>query len=498
MAHRLNTPKQGTVSENVFLHLKARLEKLEWQPGERLPSVRHLAQSYGVAPLTMSKVIRRLVDAQLVTSQPGKGIYAVELPMAAAGKSQNRLDPSWQLSLLRRQPPRSFSVTLPQGLPANAINLSTGTMSNEAVPLESLRRAIRRTARTYVEGPVWERSPQGEQPLRQWFAENFHRIGVSSTAESNLIVSSTHQAFRIIAASIIEPGDVVIIEQPSDPIVMGVFELAGAHCVAVDIDHDGIVINQLEEAVERHRPKAIVTCSSGQVPTGVTMALSRRKDLVRIAAESRTLIVEYDNGNEVYFDSPPPPPIKSLDDHGVVVLVHDVSRVTMAGFRVGCLTLQGPLLQRLIDSKRRDDLLTSTLAQYALLDYVTGPDYKADLRRLRAFYRPRRDATLRALQLEMPGSVTWTVPNVGFHVWLTLPTGVSARMVANEAALRGVIVAPSEIFSLDGHLDTSLRVTYSTNPPETIAIGIKRLAEAVRTVMSTDQPARASRTFEVV
>jgi DNA-binding transcriptional MocR family regulator len=484
-----------SAGQHIFEDLRSRVTSGEWSPGSKLPSIRDLARSYAVAPLTMSRVIRDLESANLVTAIPSKGIYASTSIPAPDPVS---VDTSWQMDLLRRQPARSFSVSVPQRIPDDTVNLATGTMSNEAVPIESLRRAIRRTAKSYVEGPVWERSAQGEVAVREWFANDLSQAGIHATSDSTMIVSSTHQAFRVIANTIIDPGDVVLIEAPSDPIVMGVFELAGARCIGVDVDSVGMQTSLVRELAARHRPKIIVTCPSGQVPTGVTMSPDRREELVRIAEEFRILIVEYDNGNEVWYDSPAPKPVKSWDRSGCVVLVRDISRITMAGFRVGCLTVEGPLLQRLVDSKRRDDLITSTLAQHALLNYVTGPDYSTNLGRMRAFYKPRRDALLATLEREMPDTVSWTPPNIGFHLWLQLPEKLSARSIAQEAAMLGVIVAPSEIFSLDGSLDNCLRITFSTNPPDLLEKGIQRLAQAIRRALTSGTSSTMTRTYEVV
>ena len=496
MTSKLPGKNRQSVSGRIIQDLENRIANKEWLPGAKLPSIRQLSQDYGVAPLTMNRVIRQLAAVNLVTSLPSKGVYVAAADNTVA-KDQT-VDTSWQLGLLRRQPPRSFSVKLPQIIPANPINLATGTMSNLAIPIETLRQAIRRTSHSYAESPIWQRSPQGEVPLRKWFAADQVRQGISSSLESTLIVSSTHQAFRIIAATIVEPGDVVLIEAPSDPIVMGVFELAGARCIGVPVDADGMVVQQARELAARFQPKAIVTCPSGQIPTGVTMSVERRRQLVEIGTSFRTLIIEYDNGNEVFFDAPPPKPVKSWDTAGTVAFVQDISRITMAGFRVGCLTLEGPLLPRLVDSKRRDDLLTSTLSQYALLNYVDGPDYAPNLIRLRSFYKERRDAALAALTATMPSSASWYTPNVGFHIWVKLPPGVSARGLTQEAAARGVIVAPSEIFSLDDNLDSEIRITFADNPPPMITEGISRIGKTLETMMATARSPEPTRIFEVV
>lgn len=491
----MNGPRRSR-SQEIFSELWQRLDDGDWPAGHKLPSIRQLAQSHGVTALTISRVIRRLSDAGYVKTIPGKGVYAVERsPVAGAAPLP---DTSWQQGTLRRHPFRSFTVHLPRGVPDDAINLASGTMSNRAVPIQSIRRALRDLAATYDELPVSERSAQGELPLREWFAEYLGRFGINAGHDDYLVVSSTHQAFRIIGAATIDPGDTVLIESPSDPIVVGVFEAAGSQCIGVHMDDEGMLVDQAEKLIARYRPKLLVTCSTGQVPTGVTMSIERRKRLVDLAVATRTLILEYDNSNEVYYDTPPPPPIKQWDRDGTVVYVRDFSRITAAGLRLSGLTMKGPLFDRLLECKRRDDLISSTVAQFALLGYVRGKDFERNLVRLRAFYSERRSTALAALQERMPPGVAWIKPDVGFHIWVTLPPHLSARVLTQEAAANGVIIAPNEIFSIDGKLDAGIRITFADNPPELIAEGIGRLADTMSSLLSSTSLGGTRRVFEVV
>jgi DNA-binding transcriptional MocR family regulator len=217
-----------------------------------------------------------------------------------------------------------------------------------------------------------------------------------------------------------------------------------------------------------------------------------------LAAHNRTVVVEYDLSAEISYGSPPPAPLTSWDRSGCVVYLREFSRITAAGFRIACLTVEGPLFQRLTESKRRDDFIISTVAQSAFLAYVTSRAFPKGIERARAFYAERRDAALSALQRTMPESVRWITPASGFHVWVSLPPALSARALVHEAALHGVIVAPSDVFSIDGKLDDGIRITFSDNDPEVIERGIERLAGAAHAMLQRGVSSEPARLFEIV
>lgn len=491
-----NTGKGRSLGDTILADLIRRLEKDEWAPGSRLPSVRALTREYDVTPLTMSRVIRRLAQLGHVTTVPGKGIYARQRVEADLPKEIESYE--WQQGLFRRRPFRTFGVSLPQGMPLDTINLGSGTMSHLAVPIDSVRAALTKVASNYEESPIAQRSPLGELALREWLRPYLAQSGINARVENVLVVTSIHQALRLLAFSIIDSGDSVLIESPSDPIVIGVLDSLGARCIGVPVDEQGMNVEVAAELVQRFRPKMIVTSPTGQVPTGVTMPAQRRKQLVEMAALNRTLIVEYDLSAEIYFGSPPPMPLKSWDRHGCVVYVREFSRITAAGFRIGCMTVEGPLFQRLAESKRRDDFIISTIAQSAFLSYVTSKHFPRNIVKAREYYAVRRDAALGALQRTMPPSIKWFTPASGFHIWVSLPPALSARSLVNEAALRGVIVAPSDVFSIDGKLEDGIRITFSDNSPEEIERGIGRLADAAHVLLQRGVSLEPARVFEIV
>jgi len=215
----------------------------------------------------------------------------------------------------------------------------------------------------------------------------------------------------------------VLIESPSDPIGIGVLESLGARCIAAPVDANGMNVEIATELVQRFRPKIIVTSSTGRVPTCVTMPTAKRRQLVEMAAANRTLIVEYDLSAEISYDATPPKPLKCWDRFGCVVYVRAFSRITAAGFRMSCLTVEGPSSRACPTASAGTSSLSRPLRQW--LSWPTSPADHSNA--MSPGPGPSTPST--AMRRRAPTS--------GFRLWLSLPPTVSARELTNEAALRG-------------------------------------------------------------
>lgn len=475
----LNDAHNRSTRHVVADHLMKAVEEGVWAPGDRLPSVRALASTYRVSVLTMTRSIQQLVARGVLRSEPRKGVYVCDAvpTVLVAGSVGTEL----QRSFIRRQPrARSLSVAVKTDSFGNTINLASGTMAPDAVPSRAISSAIRRTASSYVERSFSTTPLNGELELRNWITDHLMQFGIRSSPDNVVIVNGSQQGRKLLTESLINPGDTVLIEQPTYPFALSTFEAAGAKCIGVPVEHEvGLRIDMLEQLARRHHPKLFYTVSTGQIPTGLTLTMGQRRQVVDIASDMGFLIVEADAGNELSYDGPAPHAIKSLDPGGLVVYLKSFSRIVAAGLRVGCVIVEGPLRDAVIERKRTDDLFTSPLSQEVFRSYVTSRRFHSDLAKARDHYLTRRNAALAALAAEMPEGVSWTRPTAGLHIWLTLPAGISSRIVAHRAIGRGVVVAHGEIFMPNDNPDNGLRITFSDTSPDEIAEGVRRLARVI-------------------
>ncbi len=450
-----------------------------WSPGDRIPSIRILAERYRVSNVTMSRAVRQLSDRGVLRSESRRGTYVAERPHATI--TSDGIGFEVQRSFLRRYPhPRSLSVSVKSPSVMDTINLASGTMASNAVPPSAIKLAIREVATQHAERSFATIPSNGEPELRAWVSRHLEQFGFRALPDNVVITSGSQQGRKLVTEALIEPGDVVLIEQPAYPFALSTFEAAGARCIGVPVDSErGIRLDILEHLVDHHRPKALYTVSTGQIPTGLTMTLEQRRHLVDLATRRGFLILESDAGNELYYDGYAPNAIKALDPGGLVVYLKSFSRVVAAGLRVGAVVVEGPLRDAIIDRKVTNDLVTSTISQEVFLAYVSRRDFQHNIDATREHYLVRRDAALQALAATMPDGVTWTIPTAGLHTWLTLPDHVSSREIAERALDHGVVVAHSEIFMPGHNPDNGIRVTFSDTDPLRIAMGIERLSGAI-------------------
>lgn len=466
--------------------LLARIERGEWQPGARIPSIRDLAAEVGVSPFTVASAIQHLkTDGKLETIH-GKGTYVARVDQSPAAPVV--ADLSWQNALLR-QPISTRANAVVQPLiqqtaqPPDTVVLAGGGEATDVLATKSLESAWRGLLNDLSTGFLDGWSPVGEVETREWMAGYLAKAGIQAKPEQIIVTSGGQQALSLVAQTLLSPDDTVLVERPMYPFALSIFDLLGVRCIDVPVDENGRWVQVAEDLIERFRPKLVLTVPTGQVPTGVTMPLDQRRVLLQAARRHGIMILEDDHGSEISYDRAPPPAIKSLDTHGHVIYAKSFSKITLPALRIGCLVAEGLLLDALQNAKLISDRYTSTILQAAFLAYVTRPSFPRDLTRYRNTFRERRDAMLAALEREMPAGVTWTTPASGFYLWLTVPPGVSARDVAQRGRANGVLVANSSAFFAQGDPDTGFRLTFTSNDPERLQLGVQRLAEAIKSAM---------------
>lgn len=478
-------PQDKPLHIGVAGDLLRRIESGEWKPGTRIPSIRDLATQLRVSPFTVSTAIRRLSAAGKIETIHGKGTYV-------AGRHEPTPAPppdlSWQNVLLRHPAPTRANMVVGPLIQQTAaspemIVLASGGEATDILPTRSLETAWRGLLNDLSSGVLDGWTPSGELETRVWIADYLTKAGINARPEQLIITNGGQQALSLVAQTLLEADDTVLVERPMYPFALSIFDSLGVRCIDVPVDEHGLWVNVAEDLIERFRPKLVLTVPTGQVPTGLTMPLDQRRRLLEAARRHGIMILEDDHGSEISYDRPAPPAIKSLDTHGHVIYAKSFSKITLPTLRIGCLVAEGLILEALQNAKLIADRYTSTILQAAFLAYVKRPAFPRDLTRYRKIYRERRDAMLTALEREMPAGVSWTVPASGFYLWLTLPPGLSARDIGLRARTNGVLVASGAAFFAQGDPDTGFRLTFTSNDVDRLATGVQRLAEAIRSAL---------------
>ena len=281
----------------------------------------------------------------------------------------------------------------------------------------------------------------------------------------------------ILGKIFIDAGDEIIVEAPSYVGALSAFSAYEPAFVPIRMDDDGMVVEDLEEAlIQGARPKFVYTIPNFHNPGGVTLSLSRREKLVALCREAGIPIVEDNPYGMLRFEGEALPTLKSMDPQNVIYL-GSLSKVFAAGIRIGWVNAESSVLQRFLPAKEAADLCTSNLTQLIAEEYMAGDRWRPNLAALVDIYRGRRDACVRALEESFPADCSWTHPHGGFYVWVTIPAHFDSQRLLAAAVERRVAYVPGTAFYPDGRGRDQLRLAFCYPPENDVTEGVRRLAE---------------------
>jgi DNA-binding transcriptional MocR family regulator len=477
--------------------IRSRLERLIQDgvlgPGVKLPASRELARDLGVNRATVTLAYEELVSEGLARAHVGQGTFVaalkpnseVQAPNVSAGLDWSSLFSKG--SQLAAADGRRRELSHP-GAGAGLISFAGGMPDSGLFPTDTFRRVVNRVIR--AEGPeLLQYYPVGGYPpLRQFLSRYLLRFEVEARPDEVLIVNGSQQGLDLIARILLDPGDFVAIEEPSYPRAIQVFRSFGAQLIPIPLTADGLRLDLLERMLGRHAPKLIYCQPSAHNPTGLTLTAGARRGLLELAGRHRVPVVEDGFDGSIYFGDRSPAPLKASDTSGLVIYIGTFSKILFPGLRLGWLVAPTPVLERLEVAKQLSDIHTSPLLQAAAFHFCQRRLLERHLARCATEYGRRRALLLRALETRMPRGVTWTEPQGGFSLLVTLPEGMDAAALLPCASERGVTFTPGSVFFVDGGGERTFRLSFSSTPARRIDEGIRRLAEAVRETMS--RPAR--------
>jgi 2-aminoadipate transaminase len=359
----------------------------------------------------------------------------------------------------------------------DVISFAGGLPAPELFPLEAIAEAFARTFADVGPRALQYGVTEGYLPLREWIAARLARRGVETSPENLLVTSGAQQGIDLVARALLDPGDIVVTENPTYLAALQVFAAAEAEVVPVGGDDEGICVAELPDVLTARNVRLIYVCPDFSNPRGTTLSARRREQLVEIARRYRVPILEDDPYGELRYTGEAPPAIAAFDE--TVIRLGTFSKILAPGLRIGWLHGPEPLVRRLAILKQTTDLHTATLAQHATAKLLETFNLDVHVSKLRATYGARRDAMLDALLRVMPKGTVWTKPGGGLFVWLALPEGSYDAAVFDAALARGVAVVPGAGFFVGDPSHRFLRLNFSNRPKEEIETGIATLAASI-------------------
>lgn len=469
----LNRQSEEPLYRQLIAQIRAQIDGGDLTAGARLPASRTLARQLKVSRISIVNAYNELRAAGYLSATAGRGTFVARQRESHAAPQPARALPS------SRQRASSIRAMMRLARKKGLIDFSGGAPPSEFFPVRYLQDAINHVIERDGADALAYEVPEGYPPLRGAVRDYVRAIGIHCRVEDVLITGGAQQAIDLVLQSLMRDGETLV---TADPTYLGIIDIAEArrvHIHGIPIDEHGIRIDALENALDHLRPRLIYVMPSYQNPTGHLMPLHRRRQLVRLAAHHRIPVLEDEVYREFRFDGDELPPLKALDESGVVIHTNAFTKVLLPGIRIGYLVSDGPYYARLARVKQAADISTPGLNQRAIHLLLERGVLAKQLERNRLELRRRRVAALAAAQRHLPAGSQWTAPGGGLFLWVELPAaGPSAAETFIAGIARDVAFAIGALFYTGEGGGQALRLNFGIHKPETIEEGFKRIGAA--------------------
>ncbi len=441
------------IYRQVFQQLKDSINTGRLPKGSRLPATRELAGLLGLNRTTISAAYELLEAEGLISGQVGRGSFVT-------GAADHTAGIDWKSLLL----PSSSGPAIAQ--PAGELISFASSRPPEALfPMDDFRRSCEELIQSSEIASILQLgSPGGYAPLRRYLMEQARREGVLGPGDDLIVTSGCQQALDLLQRILIRPGDAVALE---DPVYPGVKNLFG-RAVGVRMGSDGIDLDDLQRAFEHERPRALVITTNFQNPTGATLPLHARKELLALARSYGVVVIENDTYGDLRYEGTPIPALKAED----TILLRSYSKVAFPGLRVGWAIGPRAVIARMSEAKQLCDLHSDQLSQAVLLRFAESGRLEAHRQHALAAGAERLRAVLRACQRHLPAGATFTRPQGGMNLWVRLPEPLDAGELLPRVQREGVTYLPGRYFTVSRPDPGGLRLSFAGLTPEKIEAGV--------------------------
>lgn len=429
-------PKDGTRVEAVMQTIREQLASRVLVPGERLPSIRQMAERLSVAKNTIVEAYDRLAADGVIAAKRGSGFYVCghlpPLSLADVGATRDRsIDPLWII----RQSLESESDMLKPGC---------GWLPPTWLPDEEIRRALRRLARDPQTGLLEYGHPYGHFALRELLSRRLGERGVAVSARQIILTDSGTQAIDLICRFLLEPGDTVLIDDPGYFNFQALLRAHRVQLVAVPYTEQGPDVGAMTELLAQHKPRLYLTNTVFHNPTGAVLSPIVAHRVLKLAEDHDLLIIEDDIYAE--FAQNTSPLLASFDGLNRVIHVGSFSKVLTASARCGYIAVRQDWAEPIVDLKLATTLSSNGLGAELVYSLLRQGAYRHHVDALRSRLADAMGRTLH--KLEKLGITPWMKPQGGMFLWMRMPHGLDSAKVSREALHEGVVLAPGNVFSL--------------------------------------------------
>lgn len=469
---QLDTGSSTPLYRQLHEQIRDRILSGDLADGMRIPATRELAGLLRLNRTTVSAAYELLEKDGLVRGHVGRGSFVAR--------------PTTVPPLQRSRPQVEFAERTPLPVAtagAELISFASSRPAGDLFPVDEFRQTVAEVSASAELASILQLgSPLGYEPLRHWLRGQLRATQTAGPEDDVLMTSGCQQAMDLLVRTLIQPGDLALIEDPVYPGLREVLHRAGARLAGIPVTPAGLDLNETARLLRRERVRAVFVTPSFQNPTGSTLSRSARLELLRLAAEAGAVVVENDVYSPLRYEGEPVPSIKQLSQPGggvEVVQVGSFSKIAFPGLRVGWILGSSRLIDACAGGKQWMDLHSDQLSQAVLLRFAESGRLEAHRRRVLAAGAARLAATLAACLASLPEGSEFTRPQGGMNLWVRLPEPVDTSALLRTAEEYGVTYLPGRYFAVGRPDPAGLRLSFAGLDEERIARGVAILGGLV-------------------
>lgn len=362
------------------------------------------------------------------------------------------------------------------------ISFAGGLPAPELFPVKEMQAAVDQVFTQEGQEAMQYGAAKGVTALRELILEHVKKKeGVTGQLDNVMVTTGSEQVLDLVGKAFVDPGDTVLVEQPTYLCALDVFKSYGAKFVGVDMDEQGMKMDSLEEALQAHpETKLVYTVPNFQNPTGRTMAVERRQKLAELAEKYDVYVLEDNPYGEIRFAGHHVPAVKSFDKSGHVFYMSTFSKTLAPGFRLGWVVADQDVVNKLTVLKQSADLHTDNLAQYAVVEFLKHNDLDAHVKEISALYGKRKQLMADGIKQYFPAGVKYTDPEGGMFLWVEVPGVDDTVELFKECLNHNVAFVPGDPFFAGQPQPGAFRLNYSNAQEDQIKVGMKQLGEALQ------------------
>ncbi|WP_251027070.1 MULTISPECIES: PLP-dependent aminotransferase family protein [unclassified Bacillus (in: firmicutes)] len=474
----LNKSSLIPLHQQIYEFMKRKIINGEWTVGTKIPTQRDLAKNFNVNRSTIVYALDELSADGLIESKVGKGTFVVNNTWSLLASTP---PPDWN-SYVKSGSYRPNNKTIQEinraEINPNVIRLGTGELSPELLPVKKMEEMFKRhSPHTFSLGYS---EPKGSLYLREMISNYLKTKNIEVSPPSIMIVSGGLQALQLISLGLLHRDSTIFLETPSYLNSVHVFQSARMNLLGIPMDDEGIRPESIGRLKKQHNGALLYTIPTFHNPTGILMSANRRKELLDVCKNEKLPIIEDDVYGDLWFENPPPNPLKSIDGQGLILYIGSMSKTLSPGIRIGWIVGPEPVIDRLADIKMQTDYGSSSLSQFIVAEWLSSGLYDDHVKKIRTELKFRRDFTLEILNTHFMQLATWNIPQGGFYIWLQIKKQISIRKLFEKALNEGILLNPGNIYDSNNHFH--LRLSYAYASLHELKKGLLRLSELIEEI----------------